>query len=52
MGGEGSSGDGTERFDVGDFAHLTKKGDKVMGAMFYKALMKGFAQWLAAHPGV
>lgn len=53
MGGEGSSGRWYKSgLMSGDFAHLTKKGDKVMGAMFYKALMKGFAQWLAAHPGV
>ena len=51
MGGEGASGRWYKSgLMSGDFAHLTKKGDKVLGAMFYKAIMKDFAQWLENHP--
>ncbi|MFT5433558.1 MAG: lysophospholipase L1-like esterase, partial [Myxococcota bacterium] len=51
MGGEGSIGrwyDAKPRLAWGDFAHLTRAGDRVLGAMVYKALMKGFADWLEA----
>ena len=30
----------------GDYAHLTRKGSIVMGELYFKALMKGFASWL------
>ena len=51
MGGKGASGRWYKSgLMSGDFAHLTKKGDKVLGAMFYKAIMKDFAQWLENHP--
>ncbi len=49
MGGEGSVGKWYRhrpRLAWGDYAHLTKAGDKVMGAIIYKALMKGFADYL------
>ena len=53
MGGEGAIGRwyyARPRLAWGDFAHLTKAGDRVMGAVIYKALMKAFADWLAARP--
>ncbi|MFT7624293.1 MAG: lysophospholipase L1-like esterase [Myxococcota bacterium] len=51
MGGEGSIGRWyykiKPRLAWGDFAHLTKAGDRVMGSMIYKAIMKGFAGYLS-----
>ena len=32
-----------------DYAHLTRKGSIVMGELYFKALMKGFAAWLEEH---
>ena len=50
MGGDGSSGRWYKSgLMSGDFAHLTSKGDKVLGAMFVKAVLKDFAQWLKAN---
>jgi hypothetical protein len=50
MGGEGAIGRwyyrSKPRLAWGDFAHLTKAGDRVLGAMIYKALMKAFSDWL------
>jgi lysophospholipase L1-like esterase len=31
----------------GDYAHLTRQGSMVLGELYFKALMKGFADWLA-----
>ena len=49
MGGEGSVG---KWFDTGlasgDLAHPTAKGSKVLGALWYKSVMKGFAGWVEA----
>ncbi|HIA04731.1 MAG TPA: hypothetical protein EYN06_10605 [Myxococcales bacterium] len=50
MGGEGAMGRwyrAKPRLAWGDYAHLTRDGDRVMGAMIYKAIMKGFSDWLA-----
>ena len=50
MGGEGTMGrwyDSTPRLASGDYAHLTPAGDRVLGAMVYKALMKGLSDHLA-----
>jgi lysophospholipase L1-like esterase len=30
----------------GDYAHLTRQGSMVLGELYFKALMKGFAEWL------
>ena len=30
----------------GDYAHLTRQGSMVLGELYFKALMKGFADWL------
>jgi lysophospholipase L1-like esterase len=50
MGGEGAIGrwyyDVRPRLAWADFAHLTPAGDQVLGAMIYKAIMKGFSDWL------
>ncbi|TNF33252.1 MAG: hypothetical protein EP329_08535, partial [Deltaproteobacteria bacterium] len=49
MGGDGSVG---EWYDSGltasDLAHPTARGSKVLGALWYKSLMKGFSDWLGA----
>jgi len=54
MGGEGTMGRWyykvKPRLAWGDFAHLTKAGDRVLGAMIYKALIKGFADFIARPP--
>jgi lysophospholipase L1-like esterase len=31
----------------GDYAHLTRQGSMVLGELYFKAIMKGFADWLA-----
>ena len=31
-----------------DYAHLTRQGSMVLGELYFKALMKGFADWLAS----
>lgn len=51
MGGEGSIGawyDATPRLAEGDLAHPSAAGSRVLGSLWYKALMKGFAGWIAA----
>lgn len=53
MGGEGSMGRWYKqrpRLATSDFRHATPEGYDVMGEMFYKALLKGFAEYLANHP--
>ena len=54
MGGDGTMGrwySSNPRLAWGDFTHLTPAGDRVLGAIVYKAIMKGFADWLAQNPG-
>ncbi len=49
MGGEGSIGQwykASPKLASGDLAHPTAHGSKVLGKLFYKALMKGFAGYL------
>lgn len=49
MGGEGSMGRWfrrSPRLSSGDFRHATPAGYRVIGTMFYKALLAGFAQYL------
>jgi hypothetical protein len=47
MGGNGIIGDWFEQgLAEGDLAHPTAKGAVVLGQLFYKALMKGFAEYL------
>ncbi len=51
MGGEGSMGrwfHANPRLGWGDFAHATPAGARVLGDLFFKALMKGFADWADA----
>jgi lysophospholipase L1-like esterase len=53
MGGEGSMRRwyrSRPRLALGDFRHATPAGYEVIGNMFYKALMRGFAGWLEQHP--
>ena len=53
MGGEGSMGrwfKASPRLGWGDFAHATPAGARVLGDLFYRALMKGFSDHLAARP--
>ena len=51
MGGDGASGRWYKSgLMSGDFAHMTSKGNKVLGVMFYQALLKDFAHWLSDHP--
>lgn len=53
MGGEGSMWAWYKhrpRWATSDFRHATPEGYEVMGEMFYKALLKGFAEYLAQHP--
>ena len=50
MGGEGSMArwyNSTPRLGAGDLMHPTPEGGKVLGDMFYNALMQGFADYLA-----
>jgi len=52
MGGNGVIGKWFEDgLAEGDLAHPTSKGAIVLGQLFYKALMKGFADYLAAEVG-
>ena len=52
MGGEGSVGTWYDSgLTASDLAHPTARGSKVLGALWYKSLMKGFAGWLAARRG-
>ena len=47
MGGDGSIGRWKRQgFAWADYAHLTSKGDPVLGVMIYKALIKGFADFI------
>ncbi|PKN55233.1 MAG: hypothetical protein CVU56_22400 [Deltaproteobacteria bacterium HGW-Deltaproteobacteria-14] len=47
MGGEGSVGTWYDSgLTASDLAHPTARGSKVLGALWYKSLMKGFAGWL------
>ncbi|MCA9513372.1 MAG: hypothetical protein KC635_00360 [Myxococcales bacterium] len=51
MGGDGSIGawfEATPRLAEGDLAHPSAAGSRVLGSFWYKALMKGFAGWIAA----
>jgi|GEM_PF-520318 len=49
MGGEGSAGTWYDSgLAAGDLAHPTGRGSKVLGALWYKSLMKGFHDWLEA----
>ena len=53
MGGEGTMGrwyNSKPRLAWGDYMHLTPAGDRVIGAMLYKALMKAYADYRAAQP--
>lgn len=53
MGGEGSMGRwfrSEPRLGWGDLAHPTKEGSRVLGDRFYRALMKGFSDWLERNP--
>lgn len=53
MGGEGSMWTWYKhrpRWATSDFRHATPEGYEVMGEMFYKALLQGFAQYLAQNP--
>jgi lysophospholipase L1-like esterase len=53
MGGEGSMGRwfrSEPRLGWGDLAHPTKEGSRVLGDLFYRALMRGFSDWLEQHP--
>lgn len=53
MGGEGSMYrwyKASPRLGFGDFRHATPLGYEVIGNMFYKALMKGFADYIARRP--
>ncbi|MFO0747911.1 MAG: hypothetical protein U1F43_19960 [Myxococcota bacterium] len=50
MGGEGTIGAWLDQgLANGDLAHPTGKGSVALGALWYKALMKGFAEFLASH---
>jgi len=51
MGGEGSIGrwfQASPALAASDLAHPTARGSEVLGALWYKAIMKGFAEWLDA----
>lgn len=53
MGGEGAMERwyrSRPRLALGDFRHATPAGYEVVGNMFYKAILKGFAEWLARQP--
>jgi lysophospholipase L1-like esterase len=53
MGGEGSMARWYKhrpRWATSDFRHATPEGYDVMGEMFYKALLKGFAEYLTRNP--
>ncbi|MEZ4266910.1 MAG: GDSL-type esterase/lipase family protein [Myxococcota bacterium] len=53
MGGEGSMGRwfrSEPRLGWGDLAHPTKEGSRVLGDRFYRAIMKGFSDWLERNP--
>jgi len=53
MGGEGTMGRWyRERPPLvsGDYAHATKHGARVLGSLFFKSLMAGFKDWVAAQP--
>jgi len=53
MGGEGAMGrwyDAHPRLALGDFRHATPAGYEVIAHMFVKAMLEGFARWLAAQP--
>lgn len=54
MGGEGAMRRwyrSNPRLAFGDYRHATPAGYTVIGNMLYKALLKGFADWLEQHPG-
>ncbi|PIE18732.1 MAG: hypothetical protein CSA66_04005 [Proteobacteria bacterium] len=51
MGGEGAIGrwyNASPRLAASDLAHPTGRGSKVLGRLWHKSLMKGFAGWLKA----
>ena len=51
MGGEGSMGRwyrAQPKLGWADLAHTTREGSRVLGSLFYKSLMKGFADYLDA----
>lgn len=53
MGGEGAMRRwhrARPRLAMGDFRHATPAGYAALGNMLYKAILKGFAEWLAAQP--
>jgi len=53
MGGEGAMGRwyaAHPRLALGDFRHATPAGYEVIAHMFYKAMLEGFARYLAANP--
>ncbi len=53
MGGEGAMGRwfrASPRLGWGDFRHATPAGYEVIGNLFYKALLKGFQDYLARQP--
>jgi len=52
MGGKGSIGRWNKSrppLATSDFRHATPRGYEVIGNMYYKALLKGFAEYLASH---
>ena len=52
MGGEGAMGRWfrrSPRLSSGDFRHATPTGYRIIGGMFYRALLAGFARYLE-HP--
>lgn len=54
MGGQGSMARwyrSRPRLALGDYRHATPAGYEVIGNMFYKALLRGFADWLATRGG-
>ncbi len=53
MGGEGAMRRwhrARPRLAMGDFRHATPAGYAALGNMLYKAILKGFAEWLAEQP--
>ncbi len=53
MGGDGAAGRWRRlkpKLMDADLSHLTKPGGRVLGTMLYKALVKGFADWLETQP--
>lgn len=53
MGGSGSMGRwyrSRPRLALGDFRHATPRGYEVIANLFYKAILKAFAGYLAEHP--